>query len=85
MDIRIWERGKKINMNRVDYINTSSENHEEEMLKYYTNSMISTIKEYLIKKENEQELFNKILHTVKQVKLLNNDDVGNKKRRHCQT
>lgn len=82
MDILIWERGKKINMNRVDYINTSSENHEEEILKYYTNSMISTIKEYLIKKEDEQELFNKILHTVKQVKSLNNNDVGNKKRRH---
>ncbi len=85
MDIRIWERGKKINMNRVDYINTSSENHEEEILKYYTNSMITTIKEYLIKKEDEQELFNKILHTVKQIKSLNDNDVGNKKRRHCQT
>tara|TARA_A100001015_G_scaffold271139_1_gene324434 strand:- start:695 stop:946 length:252 start_codon:yes stop_codon:yes gene_type:complete len=83
MDIRIWERGKKINMNRVDYINTSSENHEEEILKYYTNSMITTIKEYLIKKEDEQELFNKILHTVKQIKSLNDNDVGNKKRRHC--
>ena len=85
MDIRIWERGKKINMNRVDYINTASENHDEEVLKYYTNSMITTIKEYLIKKEDEQELFNKILHTVKQVKSLNNNDVGNKKRRHDQT
>ena len=82
MDIRIWDKGKKINMNRVDYINTSSENHEEEILKYYTNSMITTIKEYLIKKEDEQELFNKILHTLKQVKSLNNNDVGNKKRRH---
>ena len=82
MDIRIWERGKKININRVDYINTASENHDEEILKYYTNSMITTIKEYLIKKEDEQELFNKILHTVKQVKSLNNNDVGNKKRRH---
>lgn len=81
MDIRIWERGKKINMNRVDYINTSSENHEEEILKYYTNSMITTIKEYLIKKEDEQELFNKILHTVKQIKSLNDDDVGNKRKR----
>ena len=81
MDIRIWERGKKININRVDYINTASENHEEEILKYYTNSMISTIKEYLIKKEDEQELFNKILHTVKQVKSLNNDDIGNKRKR----
>ena len=82
MDIRIWDKGKKINMNRVDYINTASENHEEEILKYYTNSMITTIKEYLIKKEDEQELFNKILHTLKQVKSLNNNDVGNKKRRH---
>ena len=82
MDIRIWEGGKKINMNRVDYINTASENHDEEILKYYTNSMITTIKEFLIKKEDEQELFNKILHTVKQVKSLNNNDVGNKKRRH---
>ena len=81
MDIKIWERGKKINMNRVDYINTSSINHEEEILKYYTNSMITTIKEYLVKKEDEQELFNKILHTVKQVKSLNNDDVGNKRKR----
>tara|TARA_Y100000389_G_C17467342_1_gene526864 strand:+ start:2637 stop:2882 length:246 start_codon:yes stop_codon:yes gene_type:complete len=81
MDIRIWERGKKININRVDYINTASENHEEEILKYYTNSMISTIKEYLIKKEDEQELFNKILHTVKQVKSLNDNDVGNKRKR----
>ena len=81
MDIRIWERGKKININRVDYINTASENHEEEVLKYYTNSMITTIKEYLIKKEDEQVLFNKILHTVKQVKSLNNDDVGNKRKR----
>jgi len=81
MDIRIWEGGKKINMNRVDYLNTSSINHEEEILKYYTNSMITTIKEYLIKKEDEQELFNKILHTVKQVKSLNNDDVGNKRKR----
>ncbi len=81
MDIRIWERGKQINMNRVDYINTSSENHDEEVLKYYTNSMIKTIKEYLIKKEDEQELFNKILHTVKQVKSLNNNDVGNKRKR----
>lgn len=81
MDIRIWERGKKINMNRVDYINTSSENHEEEILKYYTNSMITTIKEYLIKKEDEQELFNKILHTVKQIKSLNDNDVGNKRKR----
>lgn len=82
MDIRIWEGGKKINMNRIDYINTASENYDEEILKYYTNSMITTIKEYLIKKEDEQELFNKILHTVKQVKSLNNNDVGNKKRRH---
>ena len=82
MDIRIWDKGKKFNMNRVDYINTASENHEEEVLKYYTNSMITTIKEYLIKKEDEQELFNKILHTLKQVKSLNNNDVGNKKRRH---
>ena len=82
MEVTIWERGKKININRVDYINTASENYEEEILKYYTNSMISTIKEYLIKKEDEQELFNKILHTVKQVKSLNNNDVGNKKRRH---
>tara|TARA_B100001758_G_C18081854_1_gene438691 strand:- start:62 stop:307 length:246 start_codon:yes stop_codon:yes gene_type:complete len=81
MDIRIWERGRKININRVDYINTASENHEEEILKYYTNSMISTIKEYLIKKEDEQELFNKILHTVKQVKSLNDNDVGNKRKR----
>ena len=81
MDIKIWERGKKINMNRVDYINTSSINHEEEILKYYTNSMITTIKEYLVKKEDEQELFNKILYTVKQVKSLNNDDVGNKRKR----
>ena len=81
MDIKIWERGKKINMNRVDYLNTSSINHEEEILKYYTNSMITTIKEYLVKKEDEQELFNKILHTVKQVKSLNNDDVGNKRKR----
>lgn len=81
MDIRIWERGKQINMNRVDYINTASENHDEEVLKYYTNSMIKTIKEYLIKKEDEQELFNKILHTVKQVKSLNNNDVGNKRKR----
>ena len=39
------------------------------------------IKEFLIKKEDEQELFNKILHTVKQVKSLNNDDVGNKRKR----
>ena len=82
MDIRIWEGGKKINMNRIDYINTASENYDEEILKYYTNSMITTIKEYLIKKEDDQELFNKILHTVKQVKSLNNNDVGNKKRRH---
>ena len=81
MDIRIWDKGKNINMNRVDFINTASENHEEEILKYYTNSMISTIKEYLIKKEDEQVLFNKILHTVKQVKSLNNDDVGNKRKR----
>jgi len=81
MDIRIWERGKKININRVDYINTASENHEEEILKYYTNSMITTIKEYLIKKEDEQVLFNKILHTVKQVKSLNDNDVGNKRKR----
>ena len=83
MDIRIWKGGKKINMNRVDFINIASENHEEEILKYYTNSMITTIKEYLIKKEDEQELFNKILHTVKQIKSLNDNDVGNKKRRHC--
>lgn len=81
MDIRIWERGKKINMNRVDYINTASENHDEEVLKYYTNSLITTIKEYLIKKEDEQELFNKILHTVKQIKSLNDNDVGNKRKR----
>jgi len=81
MDIKIWERGKKININRVDYINTASENHDEEVLKYYTNSMINTIKESLIKKEDEQELFNKILHTVKQVKTLNNNDVGNKRKR----
>ena len=81
MDIRIWEGGKKINMNRVDYINTASENYDEEILKYYTNSMITTIKEYLIKKEDEQELFNKILHTIKQVKSLNNDDIGNKRKR----
>tara|TARA_B100000902_G_C26850084_1_gene687752 strand:+ start:140 stop:385 length:246 start_codon:yes stop_codon:yes gene_type:complete len=81
MDIRIWERGKKININRVDYINTASENHDEEILKYYTNSMITTIKEYLIKKEDEQELFNKILHTLKQVKSLNDNDVGNKRKR----
>ena len=81
MDIRIWERGKKINMNRVAYINTASENHDEEVLKYYTNSLITTIKEYLIKKEDEQELFNKILHTVKQIKSLNDNDVGNKRKR----
>ena len=81
MDIRIWDKGKNINMNRVDFINTASENHEEEILKYYTNSMITTIKEYLIKKEDEQELFNKILHTVKQVKSLNDNDVGNKRKR----
>ena len=81
MDIRICKGGKKFNMNRVDYINTSSENHEEEILKYYTNSMITTIKEYLIKKEDEQELFNKILHTVKQIKSLNYNDVGNKRKR----
>ena len=81
MDIRIWKRGKKINMNRVDFINIASENHEEEILKYYTNSMITTIKEYLIKKEDEQELFNKILHTVKQIKSLNDNDVGNKRKR----
>lgn len=81
MDIQIWERGKKININRVDFINTASENHEEEILKYYTNSMITTIKEYLIKKEDEQVLFNKILHTVKQVKSLNDNNVGNKRKR----
>ena len=81
MDIRIWKGGKKINMNRVDFINIASENHEEEILKYYTNSMITTIKEYLIKKEDEQVLFNKILHTVKQVKSLNDNDVGNKRKR----
>tara|TARA_B100001996_G_C18164339_1_gene401896 strand:- start:247 stop:492 length:246 start_codon:yes stop_codon:yes gene_type:complete len=81
MDIRIWDKGKNINMNRVDFINTASENHEEEILKYYTNSMITTIKEYLIKKEDEQVLFNKILHTVKQVKSLNDNDVGNKRKR----
>ena len=81
MDIRIWKGGKKINMNRVDFINIASENHEEEVLKYYTNSMITTIKEYLIKKEDEQVLFNKILHTVKQVKSLNDNDVGNKRKR----
>ena len=40
MDIRIWKGGKKINMNRVDFINISSENHEEEILKYYTISSI---------------------------------------------
>ncbi len=81
MDIRIWKGGKKINMNRVDFINIASENHEEEILKYYTNSMITTIKEYLIKKGDEQVLFNKILHTVKQVKSLNDNDVGNKRKR----
>jgi len=81
MDIRIWKGGKKINMNRVDFINIASENHEEEVLKYYTNSMITTIKEYLIKKEDEQVLFNKILHTVKQVKSLNDNNVGNKRKR----
>jgi hypothetical protein len=81
MDIRIWKGGKKFNMNRVDYNNTASENHEEEILKYYTNSMITTIKEYLIKKEDEKELFNKILHTVKQIKSLNNDVIGNKRKK----
>jgi len=81
MDIRIWEGGKKINMNRVDYINTASENHDEEILKYYTNSMINTIKEFLIKKEDEQELFNTILCTVKKVKSLIDNDVGNKRKR----
>ena len=84
MEVTILNKDNKLitlGMNRVDYLNTASKNHEEEILKYYTNSMISTIKEYLIKKEDEQELFNKILHTVKQVKSLNDNDVGNKRKR----
>jgi hypothetical protein len=81
MDIKIWDKGKTLNINRVDYINTASENHDEEVLKYYTNSMINTIKESLITNGNQKDLFNKILHTVKQVKSLNNNDVGNKRKR----
>ena len=61
----------------MKFIGAASENHEEEILKYYTNS----IKEYLIKKEDEKELFNKILHTVKQIKSLNNDVIGNKRKK----
>ena len=61
MSIYIWERGKRINMDRIDYFNTSSKNQEEEMLKYYTNSMINTIKKSLNENGNEQELFNAIL------------------------
>jgi hypothetical protein len=81
MDIRIWEGGKTFKINRVDYLNTSSENHEEEVLKYYTNSMINTIKNSLITNGNQKELFNTILCTVKKVKSLNDNDVGNKRKR----
>ena len=82
MDIRIWEGGKKINMDRIDYFNTSSKNHEEEMLKYYTNSMINTIKTSLNENGDEQELFNAILSTVKSINTLNTTKQGSKKRRH---
>ena len=82
MDIRIWEGGKKICMDRIDYFNTSSKNHEEEILKYYTNSMINTIKTSLNENGDEQELFNAILSTVKSINTLNTTKQGSKKRRH---
>ena len=71
MSFYIWEGGKKICMDRIDYFNTASKNHEEEMLKYYTNSMINTIKKSLNENGDEQELFNTILSTVKSINTLN--------------
>jgi len=81
MSFYIWERGQKIYMDRIDYFNTSSKNHEEEMLKYYTNSMINTIKKSLNENGDEQELFNAILSTVKSINTLNTTKQGSKKRR----
>ena len=81
MSFYIWERGQKIYMDGIDYFNTSSKNHEEEMLKYYTNSMINTIKKSLNENGDEQELFNAILSTVKSINTLNTTKQGSKKRR----
>ena len=67
LELTIWERGKKINMDRIEYFNISSANHEEEMLKYYTNSLITNIKKSLNENRDEQELFDSILSIVKSV------------------
>ena len=82
MEVTIWERGKKINMDRIEYFNIASANHEEEMLKYYTNSLITKIKKYLNENKDEQELFDSILTIVKSINTLNTTKEGSRKRRH---
>lgn len=82
MELTIWERGQKINMDRIEYFNISSTNHEKEMLKYYTNSLITKIKKSLNENKDEQELFDTILSIVKNINTLNTTKEGSKKRRH---
>lgn len=82
MELEIWERGQKISMDRIEYFNTSSKNHEEEMLKYYTNSLITKIKKSLNENRDERELFDTILSIVRSINTLNTTKQGSKKRRH---
>jgi hypothetical protein len=82
MELKIWERGQKKYMDRIEYFNISSANHEEEMLKYYTNSLITKIKKSLNENRDEQELFDSILSIVKSINTLNTTKEGSKKRRH---
>ena len=82
MELEIWERGQKISMDRIEYFNTSSKNHEEEMLKYYTNSLITKIKKSLNENRDERELFDTILSIVRSINTLNTTKEGSKKRRH---
>ena len=72
-------------MDRIEYFNITSDNHEEEILKYHTNSLITKIKKSLNENKDEQELFDTILSIVRNINTLNTTKEGSKKRRHEQT
>ena len=82
MELKIWERGQTKYMDRTEYINMTSSNHKEEVLKYHTNLLITKIKKSLNENRDEQELFDSILSIVKSINTLNTTKEGSKKRRH---
>ena len=85
MKVTILDQDNKlvtIGMDRIEYFNISSAKHKEEMLKYYTNSLITKIKKSLNENRDEQELFDTILSIVKNINTLNSTKEGSRKRRH---